>query len=148
MCICIRQPGLDCIKVCFYVYMYLTAWAYKDPHCVDGRHGIVHLFEWKWSDIAAECERFLGPYGFCGVQVSEILMISVFGVCPIRRVSEILMISVFGVCSIRKVSEILMISVFGVCSIRKVSEILMTSMFGVCSIRKVSGVRVSFISRG
>lgn len=35
-----------------------------------GRSTIVHLFEWKWSDIAAECERFLGPNGFGGVQVS------------------------------------------------------------------------------
>jgi len=29
----------------------------------------VHLFEWKWDDIAAECENFLGPNGFAGVQV-------------------------------------------------------------------------------
>lgn len=36
----------------------------------DGRNAIVHLFEWKWDDIAAECERFLGPYGYAGVQVS------------------------------------------------------------------------------
>lgn len=35
-----------------------------------GRSAIVHLFEWKWSDIADECERFLGPQGFGGVQVS------------------------------------------------------------------------------
>jgi alpha-amylase len=30
----------------------------------------VHLFEWKWTDIATECEQFLGPKGFAGVQVS------------------------------------------------------------------------------
>jgi len=30
----------------------------------------VHLFEWKWTDIAAECENYLGPAGFTGVQVS------------------------------------------------------------------------------
>jgi alpha-amylase len=30
----------------------------------------VHLFEWKWTDIAEECEQFLGPKGFAGVQVS------------------------------------------------------------------------------
>lgn len=30
----------------------------------------VHLFEWKWTDIATECENFLGPRGFAGVQVS------------------------------------------------------------------------------
>ena len=31
---------------------------------------IVHLFEWKWTDIALECERFLAPAGYCGVQTS------------------------------------------------------------------------------
>jgi len=30
----------------------------------------VHLFEWPWSDIATECEQFLGPKGFTGVQIS------------------------------------------------------------------------------
>jgi alpha-amylase len=30
----------------------------------------VHLFEWKWTDIALECEHYLGPAGFAGVQVS------------------------------------------------------------------------------
>ncbi|EDS43922.1 alpha-amylase 2 [Culex quinquefasciatus] len=35
-----------------------------------GRAGIVHLFEWKWTDIADECERFLAPMGFGGVQLS------------------------------------------------------------------------------
>ncbi len=31
---------------------------------------IVHLFEWRWADIARECEVWLGPKGFKGVQVS------------------------------------------------------------------------------
>jgi alpha-amylase len=30
----------------------------------------VHLFEWKWPDIANECEQVLGPAGFKAVQVS------------------------------------------------------------------------------
>jgi alpha-amylase len=30
----------------------------------------VHLFEWRWADIARECEVFLGPRGFKAVQVS------------------------------------------------------------------------------
>ena len=30
----------------------------------------VHLFEWKWKDIATECENFLGPKGFDAVQIS------------------------------------------------------------------------------
>jgi alpha-amylase len=31
---------------------------------------MVHLFEWKWTDIARECETYLGPKGFAAVQVS------------------------------------------------------------------------------
>ncbi|NQV71882.1 alpha-amylase family protein [bacterium] len=31
---------------------------------------IVHLFEWRWDDVAAECEQFLGPAGYSAVQVS------------------------------------------------------------------------------
>ena len=30
----------------------------------------VHLFEWKWTDIATECETVLGPAGFKAVQIS------------------------------------------------------------------------------
>ena len=30
----------------------------------------VHLFDWRWTDIAAECENVLGPAGFKAVQVS------------------------------------------------------------------------------
>ncbi|XP_012724943.2 pancreatic alpha-amylase [Fundulus heteroclitus] len=41
-----------------------------NPHFKHGRTTIVHLFEWRWSDIAAECERFLAPKGFGGVQIS------------------------------------------------------------------------------
>lgn len=41
----------------------------KNPNFAPGRSVIVHLFEWKWSDIALECERFLGPKGYAGVQV-------------------------------------------------------------------------------
>lgn len=31
---------------------------------------VVHLFEWRWADVAAECENFLGPAGFKAVQIS------------------------------------------------------------------------------
>ncbi len=34
------------------------------------RTAFVHLFEWKWTDIAKECENWLGPKGFAAVQVS------------------------------------------------------------------------------
>lgn len=42
--------------------------AFYDPNC-DGKQVIVHLFEWKWTDVADECERYLSSTGFCGVQV-------------------------------------------------------------------------------
>jgi alpha-amylase len=34
------------------------------------RTALVHLFEWRWDDVALECERVLGPAGFRAVQVS------------------------------------------------------------------------------
>jgi alpha-amylase len=45
--------------------------AQKTANFVPGRSGIVHLFEWKFSDIGDECERFLAPKGVAGVQVSN-----------------------------------------------------------------------------
>ncbi|GAB0097242.1 hypothetical protein DMENIID0001_128700 [Sergentomyia squamirostris] len=43
-----------------------------NPHYIDNRNVIVHLFEWKWNDIADECVNFLGPNGFAGIQVSPV----------------------------------------------------------------------------
>ncbi|WOD39366.1 alpha-amylase family protein [Nodosilinea sp. E11] len=31
---------------------------------------LVHLFEWTWTDIATECETYLGPHGYRAVQIS------------------------------------------------------------------------------
>lgn len=44
----------------------------------DSRNTIVHLFEWKWDDIAAECEDFLAPKGYAGVQVCITCFITKF----------------------------------------------------------------------
>uniref|UniRef100_A0AAY4ALB3 alpha-amylase n=1 Tax=Denticeps clupeoides TaxID=299321 RepID=A0AAY4ALB3_9TELE len=44
--------------------------AQHNPHTKEGRTSIVHLFEWRWEDIAAECERYLAPNGYGGVQIS------------------------------------------------------------------------------
>lgn len=46
--------------------------AQKDPHWWGGRNTIIHLFEWKWKDIADECERFLQHKGYAGVQVIKV----------------------------------------------------------------------------
>ncbi|KAG8555992.1 hypothetical protein GDO81_017894 [Engystomops pustulosus] len=45
-------------------------YAQYNPNFRSGRTTMVHLFEWRWADIAAECERYLGPNGFAGVQIS------------------------------------------------------------------------------
>lgn len=50
--------------------LFNSALGQYDPHFVGNRQGIVHLFEWKWLDIAQECEDFLGPKGYGGVQTS------------------------------------------------------------------------------
>lgn len=60
---------LLCLLVAFLANKQLIS-AQFNTNFQDGRKVIVHLFEWKWDDIAEECERFLGPYGYAGVQVS------------------------------------------------------------------------------
>ena len=49
-----------------FVGLALGQW---DTNFASGRAGIVHLFEWHWDTIAEECETFLGPNKFAGVQV-------------------------------------------------------------------------------
>lgn len=34
------------------------------------RQTYVHLFEWKWKDIANECETFLARYKYGAIQIS------------------------------------------------------------------------------
>lgn len=64
-----------CFKV-FLLFCVVIASGYADisnnPNFAPGRNVMVHLFEWKWDDIALECERFLGPKGYAGVQVSPV----------------------------------------------------------------------------
>ena len=56
---------------------FVQSWSdYHNSNCAENRAAIVHLFEWKWTDIANECERFLGPMGYCGVQVGFSLILS------------------------------------------------------------------------
>ena len=57
------------IKFVLLLSLIGFCWAQYDPHTSDGRTAIVHLFEWRWVDIAKECERYLAPKGFGGVQV-------------------------------------------------------------------------------
>jgi alpha-amylase len=40
------------------------------PQAARPRTVMVHLFEWRWEDVARECELVLGPAGYAAVQVS------------------------------------------------------------------------------
>ncbi|XP_036334214.1 alpha-amylase A-like [Rhagoletis pomonella] len=62
----------SCYAGLLLTLLSLNANAQFDPHYVPGRTTMVHLFEWKWGDIATECENFLGPKGYGGVQVSPV----------------------------------------------------------------------------
>lgn len=64
----LSQPGKN-MKLFILVALFGLSLAQHNPHTKHGRTAIVHLFEWRWADIAAECERFLAPNGFGGVQV-------------------------------------------------------------------------------
>jgi alpha-amylase len=44
--------------------------AAADPRAKSIAGALVQLFEWTWSDVATECELYLGPKGFAAVQVS------------------------------------------------------------------------------
>ncbi|XP_009581490.1 PREDICTED: pancreatic alpha-amylase-like, partial [Fulmarus glacialis] len=54
----------------FLLLIVGVCWAQYNPNTLSGRTSIVHLFEWRWADIALECERCLAPNGFGGVQIS------------------------------------------------------------------------------
>lgn len=51
---------------------------YTDPHWRAGRSVMVHLMDWKFVDVANECENYLAPNGFAGVQVSPVNEHNVF----------------------------------------------------------------------
>jgi len=84
-----RIPGPD-VESYFELTVDMTSGTFK-MHCVDMCDGprmtdyerfeaenapnspadaFVHLFSWKWNDIAVECEEFLGPKGVKGVQIA------------------------------------------------------------------------------
>ncbi|GAB0097243.1 Alpha-amylase [Sergentomyia squamirostris] len=61
-------------RIVIVVILWITKCVFGqfDPHFLPGRSVIVHLFEWKFKDIAVECEDYLGPNSFGGVQVSPV----------------------------------------------------------------------------
>ncbi|KAL4707798.1 hypothetical protein ACJJTC_001744 [Scirpophaga incertulas] len=58
------------LRFAFFLTGVALVLGYKNPYYAPGRSTMVHLFEWKWDDIANECENFLGPKGFGGIQIS------------------------------------------------------------------------------
>lgn len=52
--------------------LFLSSLAQHNPNFAEGHNGIIHLFEWKFKDIALECERFFSRYKYGGVQVSPV----------------------------------------------------------------------------
>lgn len=44
--------------------------SYRSSGKANAGEVFVHLFEWRWADIARECEQFLGPVGYAAVQIS------------------------------------------------------------------------------
>ncbi|NXB74452.1 AMYP amylase, partial [Donacobius atricapilla] len=56
--------------VYFLLLIVGFCWGQYNPNTLPKRTSIVHLFEWRWQDIALECERYLAPNGFGGVQIS------------------------------------------------------------------------------
>lgn len=60
-CILVSYSDRIATKECF---------RYDRANTLQDRQLMVHLFEWKWTDIAKECENFLQHYGYGAVQVS------------------------------------------------------------------------------
>lgn len=56
----------------FVAFVIVVINTQHNPNVWPNRTGIVHLFEWKFSDVADECERFLAPNGYAAVQVSPV----------------------------------------------------------------------------
>uniref|UniRef100_A0A224XMS8 Alpha-amylase n=1 Tax=Panstrongylus lignarius TaxID=156445 RepID=A0A224XMS8_9HEMI len=54
----------------FYLFCFVLI-SIKNISCRDNI--IVHLFEWKFDDIARECKEFLGPSKYNAVQISPVI---------------------------------------------------------------------------
>jgi alpha-amylase len=53
------------ILILWVIFFTTVSYVQAEPRTV-----FVHLFEWRWEDIAKECENFLGPKGYAAVQIS------------------------------------------------------------------------------
>ena len=60
------ERGLRLVAVCVLTSGFFLA---SQGFSIEGR-AFVHLFEWRWQDVARECRDHLGPAGYKAVQVS------------------------------------------------------------------------------
>ena len=63
------------LHLIFLLFCVANIHAHNNPNTLSGKNVIVNLFEWKFIDIALECERLLAPRGFAGVQVGNVLIV-------------------------------------------------------------------------
>ena len=62
-----NRAGLPAV---LYLLLFTNTSAWPADPGQAPRTAFVHLFEWKWPDVARECEQWLGPKGFAAVQIS------------------------------------------------------------------------------
>lgn len=60
---------MSIITVVLISIAFLLTNGQHNPHFKQNRRAIVQLFEWKFVDVANECETFLSKHNFAGVQV-------------------------------------------------------------------------------
>lgn len=59
------------LRLTLTLTLVILAQCQHNSNQLDERSVIVHMFEWKFSDIASECEQWLGPRGYGAVQVTS-----------------------------------------------------------------------------
>ncbi|XP_070602539.1 pancreatic alpha-amylase-like isoform X5 [Erythrolamprus reginae] len=64
------KANMKNVMLLFLLIAFGLYWTQYKSNPKPVRSSIVHLFEWRWIDIALECERYLAKHGFAGVQVS------------------------------------------------------------------------------
>ncbi len=52
------------------IFTIILFFSFANVSIAAPRTAFVHLFEWKWNDVAKECVNYLGPMGYAAVQVS------------------------------------------------------------------------------
>lgn len=69
-----RQPYAEgTVQVFLFLAAVGLCRTQYNPNTQARRMSIMLLFEWHWADIALECEYYVAPNGFAGVQVCSFL---------------------------------------------------------------------------